>query len=75
MDKMKKKIRRRNGAKTISTRYDYFVSIIKSPKVAPNALWTPWPVLLNVSYHKVYRYTWFMGGDLNGFPDSMSLIM
>ena len=24
-------------------------------------------VLLNVSYHKKQEYTWFRGGDLNGF--------
>ena len=67
--------RKRKGRKKTTTRYDYNLPIIKPPTPVLNAHGTSWSVLLNVSYHKVYHYTWFMGGDLTRFPDSISLIV
>ena len=59
----------------IMKKYDCNLPIIKSPKIAPYTLGTSWSVLLNLSYYKVHVYhIWFMGGDLNCFPDIRSLI-
>ena len=33
--------------------------------------WDPWSMSLNRPHHKEQEYIWFMGGDLNGFQDSM----
>ena len=60
---------------TYATRYEYNLPILKSPKPAPNAIGALWSVLWNVSYHEVYHYIWLIGGDLNGFPDMMPLMM
>ena len=54
---------------------DNNLQIIRSPKPTPNGMGTSWSVLLNVSYHKVYHYILFMGGDLNGNPDIRPLMV